>query len=188
MKSASVVSLVLVSLILSSFLLHHAIAGSPTTYDPSKINDLPLISILLATDVLTFLSFIILHETNWFIVIPLLSLSLSGFFFSFGGWVCLFYIEGLCDSKCGVRCLNAGVKDRCLKYCGLCCQQCTCVPSGTYGNKSECPCYRDKLNSKGKPKCPWLFFPFIFPPLKFSIQVFCFFPFSFFLIKSSTSY
>ncbi|KAE8647513.1 hypothetical protein Csa_002853 [Cucumis sativus] len=46
------------------------------------------------------------------------------------------------------------VKDRCLKYCGLCCQQCKCVPSGTYGNKSECPCYRDKLNSKGKSKCP----------------------------------
>ncbi|CAN0905554.1 unnamed protein product, partial [Linum grandiflorum] len=59
-----------------------------------------------------------------------------------------------CDSKCGVRCSKAGVKDRCLKYCGICCEKCNCVPSGTYGNKDECPCYRDMMNSKGKPKCP----------------------------------
>ncbi|KAJ9177331.1 hypothetical protein P3X46_012564 [Hevea brasiliensis] len=59
-----------------------------------------------------------------------------------------------CDSKCGTRCANAGYKDRCLKYCGICCKQCKCVPSGTYGNKSECPCYRDKKNSKGTSKCP----------------------------------
>ncbi|KAH7520276.1 hypothetical protein FEM48_Zijuj08G0126800 [Ziziphus jujuba var. spinosa] len=59
-----------------------------------------------------------------------------------------------CDSKCEERCANAGMQDRCKRYCGICCQQCNCVPSGTYGNKSECPCYRDKLNSKGKPKCP----------------------------------
>ncbi|KAK8686051.1 hypothetical protein V6N13_125078 [Hibiscus sabdariffa] len=59
-----------------------------------------------------------------------------------------------CDSKCGERCEKAGMKDRCLKYCGICCQECKCVPSGTYGNKSECPCYRDKKNSKGNPKCP----------------------------------
>ncbi|KAE8695027.1 Gibberellin-regulated protein 10 [Hibiscus syriacus] len=59
-----------------------------------------------------------------------------------------------CDSKCGERCGKAGMKDRCLKYCGICCQECKCVPSGTYGNKSECPCYRDKKNSKGNPKCP----------------------------------
>ncbi|XWS41818.1 hypothetical protein CRYUN_Cryun17cG0115700 [Craigia yunnanensis] len=59
-----------------------------------------------------------------------------------------------CDSKCEERCSKAGLKDRCLKYCGICCRDCNCVPSGTYGNKSECPCYRDKLNSKGQPKCP----------------------------------
>ncbi|KAF3503186.1 hypothetical protein F2Q69_00044229 [Brassica cretica] len=29
-----------------------------------------------------------------------------------------------------------------------------CVPSGTYGNRDECPCYRDMKNSKGQPKCP----------------------------------
>ncbi|KAK8653022.1 hypothetical protein V6N13_127043 [Hibiscus sabdariffa] len=59
-----------------------------------------------------------------------------------------------CGRKCGERCAKAGEKDRCLKYCGICCQECKCVPSGTFGNKSECPCYRDKLNSKGHPKCP----------------------------------
>ncbi|KAJ8638372.1 hypothetical protein MRB53_012639 [Persea americana] len=59
-----------------------------------------------------------------------------------------------CDSKCKVRCSKAGVQDRCLKYCGICCEECKCVPSGTYGHKDECPCYRDKVNSKGKPKCP----------------------------------
>ncbi|CAN4092623.1 unnamed protein product [Withania somnifera] len=59
-----------------------------------------------------------------------------------------------CDSKCKQRCSKAGFADRCLKYCGICCEQCKCVPSGTFGNKHECPCYRDKKNSKGKPKCP----------------------------------
>lgn len=63
-------------------------------------------------------------------------------------------VEGFCDSKCKVRCSKAGAKDRCLKYCGICCKKCKCVPSGTYGNKQECPCYRDMKNSKGKPKCP----------------------------------
>ncbi|KAK6116263.1 hypothetical protein DH2020_049985 [Rehmannia glutinosa] len=62
--------------------------------------------------------------------------------------------EGYCDKKCGERCSKAGIQDRCLKYCGICCEECNCVPSGTYGNKHECPCYRDKKNSKGKPKCP----------------------------------
>ncbi|KAI3465290.1 hypothetical protein Pfo_021953 [Paulownia fortunei] len=63
-------------------------------------------------------------------------------------------LSSYCGKKCGVRCSKAGVKDRCLKYCGICCEECKCVPSGTYGNKHECPCYRDKKNSKGKPKCP----------------------------------
>ncbi|KAM3304985.1 snakin-1 [Capsicum chacoense] len=62
--------------------------------------------------------------------------------------------SSFCDSKCKQRCSKAGLADRCLKYCGICCEQCKCVPSGTYGNKHECPCYRDKKNSKGKPKCP----------------------------------
>ncbi|KAH6780368.1 Gibberellin-regulated family protein [Perilla frutescens var. hirtella] len=59
-----------------------------------------------------------------------------------------------CEAKCGVRCSKAGRRDRCLKYCGICCDKCLCVPSGTYGNKDECPCYRDMKNSKGQPKCP----------------------------------
>ncbi|MFS7972862.1 putative gibberellin regulated protein [Helianthus anomalus] len=62
--------------------------------------------------------------------------------------------SSFCDSKCAVRCSKAGRQDRCLKYCGICCKDCHCVPSGTYGNKDECPCYRDKKNSKGRPKCP----------------------------------
>ncbi|KAI3875960.1 hypothetical protein MKX03_026196 [Papaver bracteatum] len=59
-----------------------------------------------------------------------------------------------CNSKCADRCAAAGVKDRCLNYCGICCKECKCVPRGTYGNKDDCPCYRDKKNSKGKGKCP----------------------------------
>ncbi|XP_057481763.1 peamaclein-like [Actinidia eriantha] len=59
-----------------------------------------------------------------------------------------------CDSKCKARCEVAGVKKRCLNYCGICCRKCKCVPSGTVGNKSDCPCYRDMISSKGKPKCP----------------------------------
>ncbi|KAM7490839.1 hypothetical protein LguiA_033760 [Lonicera macranthoides] len=47
------------------------------------------------------------------------------------------YIGNFCDSKCGVRCSKAKLKDRCLKYCGICCAACHCVPSGTYGNKYE---------------------------------------------------
>ncbi|KAI4318767.1 hypothetical protein MLD38_032436 [Melastoma candidum] len=61
---------------------------------------------------------------------------------------------GLCARKCSGRCSRAGFADRCMKYCNLCCEECRCVPSGTYGNKHECPCYRDKRNSKGRPKCP----------------------------------
>ncbi|KAH6793550.1 Gibberellin-regulated family protein [Perilla frutescens var. hirtella] len=59
-----------------------------------------------------------------------------------------------CGKNCKARCAQAGVLDRCLKYCGICCAKCKCVPSGTYGNKHQCPCYRDLRNSKGNPKCP----------------------------------
>ncbi|KAF5739457.1 hypothetical protein HS088_TW12G00663 [Tripterygium wilfordii] len=62
--------------------------------------------------------------------------------------------SGFCDGKCKVRCSKAGLQERCLKYCGICCEKCKCVPSGTYGNKHECSCYRNFKNSKGKPKCP----------------------------------
>ncbi|XP_051124350.1 peamaclein-like [Andrographis paniculata] len=63
-------------------------------------------------------------------------------------------LSSFCDQKCGERCAKAGAKDRCLKYCGICCEDCHCVPSGTYGNRHECPCYGDKLSSGGTPKCP----------------------------------
>ncbi|WOL02574.1 peamaclein-like [Canna indica] len=65
--------------------------------------------------------------------------------------------SAFCGSKCKVRCSKASVQDRCLKYCGLCCEQCRCVPSGTYGHKDECPCYRDMYTGSGRrrrPKCP----------------------------------
>ncbi|CAO2828208.1 unnamed protein product [Amaranthus hypochondriacus] len=61
--------------------------------------------------------------------------------------------DDFCGSKCAVRCSKAG-HDNCIKYCHICCQKCNCVPSGTFGNKHECPCYRDMRNSKGNPKCP----------------------------------
>ncbi|CAI0461552.1 unnamed protein product [Linum tenue] len=64
-------------------------------------------------------------------------------------------VGGVCDSKCEARCKTAGYKERCVKYCNVCCTKCrTCVPSGTYGNKSECPCYRDMRDNRGRPKCP----------------------------------
>ncbi|KAL8217413.1 hypothetical protein R6Q57_020786 [Mikania cordata] len=62
--------------------------------------------------------------------------------------------SSFCDTKCAIRCSKASLKDRCLKYCGICCEKCHCVPSGTYGHKDECPCYRDMKNSKGGSKCP----------------------------------
>nr|XP_009617608.1 peamaclein-like [Nicotiana tomentosiformis] len=57
---------------------------------------------------------------------------------------------------CAHKATNAklGVPSQCVKYCELCCAKCKCVPTGTYGNKHQYPCYRDMKNSKGKPKCP----------------------------------
>ncbi|XP_057861099.2 peamaclein [Cryptomeria japonica] len=60
-----------------------------------------------------------------------------------------------CGNKCKVRCQKVRAhQDRCLNYCNDCCMLCKCVPSGQYGNKDECPCYRDRKNSKGGSKCP----------------------------------
>ncbi|KAI3679169.1 hypothetical protein L2E82_51641 [Cichorium intybus] len=62
---------------------------------------------------------------------------------------------GYCDGKCAYRCSRSGWKDRCLKYCGICCEKCKgCVPSGPYADKAQCPCYRDLKNPKGRDKCP----------------------------------
>ncbi|KAK9067020.1 hypothetical protein SSX86_014344 [Deinandra increscens subsp. villosa] len=60
-----------------------------------------------------------------------------------------------CNKKCELRCSRSGRRDRCLKYCGICCGKCNgCVPSGPYASKAQCPCYRDMKNSKGRDKCP----------------------------------
>ncbi|GLJ16816.1 hypothetical protein SUGI_0289710 [Cryptomeria japonica] len=61
--------------------------------------------------------------------------------------------EKECQDKCNFRCEYARLK-RCMKFCKDCCKMCSCVPSGHYGNKDECPCYRDRKNSKGTSKCP----------------------------------
>ncbi|KAG5540460.1 hypothetical protein RHGRI_020615 [Rhododendron griersonianum] len=64
-------------------------------------------------------------------------------------------LEFVCVIKCNERCSKAGEHKRCMEYCKICCVDCdACVPSGTSGNKLECPCYANKLNSKGGPKCP----------------------------------
>ena len=43
-----------------------------------------------------------------------------------------------------------------MKLCGLCCEECACVPTGRSGNRDECPCYRDMLTAgpRKRPKCP----------------------------------
>ncbi|KAG8378293.1 hypothetical protein BUALT_Bualt08G0122400 [Buddleja alternifolia] len=62
--------------------------------------------------------------------------------------------SGFCHPRCAARCEMVGRQDGCIQYCGICCEKCHCVPSGTCGNKDDCPCYRDMKNSKGEPKCP----------------------------------
>ncbi|KAG2246755.1 hypothetical protein Bca52824_086383 [Brassica carinata] len=69
-------------------------------------------------------------------------------------------MEVYCGSRCRGRCAKAGFQGRCIKYCGICCRQCKCVPSGTFGNKHQCPCYRDKLSSKENPSA---LNPILFP-------------------------
>ncbi|AES96393.2 GASA/GAST/Snakin [Medicago truncatula] len=59
-----------------------------------------------------------------------------------------------CAPKCDYRCSKTSHRKACLTYCNLCCAKCLCVPSGTYGNKQECPCYDNWRNKNGGPKCP----------------------------------
>ncbi|XP_044360570.1 peamaclein, partial [Triticum aestivum] len=59
--------------------------------------------------------------------------------------------------KCAVRCARSRAKrGACMKYCGLCCEECACVPTGRSGSRVECPCYRDMLTAgpRKRPKCP----------------------------------
>ncbi|CAA6667908.1 unnamed protein product [Spirodela intermedia] len=59
-----------------------------------------------------------------------------------------------CAPRCAVRCSKTSHQKPCLFFCNKCCQKCLCVPSGTYGNKEECPCYNNWTTQEGKPKCP----------------------------------
>ncbi|KAG5254282.1 Gibberellin regulated protein [Salix suchowensis] len=59
-----------------------------------------------------------------------------------------------CPKACGVRCSATSHKSACTFFCNYCCKRCLCVPSGTYGHKDECKCYRDMKTKEGKPKCP----------------------------------
>ncbi|CAF2076340.1 hypothetical protein Bca4012_089813 [Brassica carinata] len=61
---------------------------------------------------------------------------------------------GDCPAACDVRCSATSHKSACLMYCNQCCKKCLCVPSGTYGNKEECPCYNNWKTQEGGPKCP----------------------------------
>ncbi|KAK8445283.1 hypothetical protein SEVIR_9G301200v4 [Setaria viridis] len=63
-------------------------------------------------------------------------------------------IKRQCPDKCDYRCSATSHKKPCLFFCNYCCQKCLCVPSGTYGNKEECPCYNNMKNKEGGPKCP----------------------------------
>uniref|UniRef100_A0ACD5X641 Uncharacterized protein n=1 Tax=Avena sativa TaxID=4498 RepID=A0ACD5X641_AVESA len=66
--------------------------------------------------------------------------------------------SGFCAGKCAVRCGRAGKQGKgpCMQRCGLCCEECACVPTGKTGSRDECPCYRDMLTTgpKKRPKCP----------------------------------
>ncbi|OEL35934.1 hypothetical protein BAE44_0003051 [Dichanthelium oligosanthes] len=68
--------------------------------------------------------------------------------------------SGFCSSKCGVRCgrVSARARGGCMRSCGLCCEECNCVPTGARGGGgvNECPCYRNMLTAgpKKRPKCP----------------------------------
>ncbi|CAN1306851.1 Protein RSI-1 [Linum perenne] len=59
-----------------------------------------------------------------------------------------------CPAACDVRCSATSHKKPCKFFCNKCCMTCLCVPSGTYGNKEECPCYNNWKTKKGGPKCP----------------------------------
>ncbi|KAL8135681.1 gibberellin-regulated protein 1 [Apium graveolens] len=59
-----------------------------------------------------------------------------------------------CGAKCAERCKLSGRPNLCHRACGTCCERCSCVPPGTYGNYDVCPCYANLTTTGGKKKCP----------------------------------
>ncbi|OMP07985.1 Gibberellin regulated protein [Corchorus olitorius] len=59
-----------------------------------------------------------------------------------------------CKYACAWRCTKASRKNVCHRACKACCHKCHCVPPGTYGHKSACPCYAKLKTHGNKPKCP----------------------------------
>nr|KAJ0191830.1 hypothetical protein LSAT_V11C800424480 [Lactuca sativa] len=72
-------------------------------------------------------------------------------------FTCLFVFQARgeeCPSTCSVRCSATHHRSQCMDVCVDCCGKGLCAPSGTLGNKDECPCYRDLKTKYGEPKCP----------------------------------
>ncbi|GMN51841.1 hypothetical protein TIFTF001_020985 [Ficus carica] len=59
-----------------------------------------------------------------------------------------------CNHACLGRCKKASRKKRCMRACKACCVRCHCVPPGTYGHKSACPCYARLRTHGNRFKCP----------------------------------
>ncbi|CAN0928270.1 Gibberellin-regulated protein 9 [Linum grandiflorum] len=59
-----------------------------------------------------------------------------------------------CGVECKRRCKESSRKNVCHRACKTCCQRCHCVPPGTYGHKSSCPCYARLKTHGGQLKCP----------------------------------
>ncbi|KAJ3671906.1 hypothetical protein LUZ60_007985 [Juncus effusus] len=59
-----------------------------------------------------------------------------------------------CPAACEYRCSATSHKKPCMFFCQMCCEKCLCLPSGTSGNKEECPCYNNWKTKEGSPKCP----------------------------------
>jgi hypothetical protein len=64
------------------------------------------------------------------------------------------YMCADCGASCSSRCIKSGRPKTCLRACNTCCQRCGCVPPGTSGNESVCPCYATMTTKDGKLKCP----------------------------------
>ncbi|CAN1175676.1 Gibberellin-regulated protein 9 [Linum perenne] len=59
-----------------------------------------------------------------------------------------------CGVECKRRCKESSRKNVCHRACRTCCERCHCVPFGTYGHKSSCPCYARLRTHGGQLKCP----------------------------------